>query len=101
MATEMRTLWDIFKAVSADLKAGNIICIIDALDECEDITRKQLVKWFVDLIFEKSKSISLSRFFLKVLMTSRPYQTIEKDFCRVPNVSNSRASVATYLYRLP
>lgn len=83
IAKDMKTLWDILRATSTDREAGNIICVIDALDECEEVSRRLLIKWFVDYI---SKSAPPNGPFLKVLMTSRGYPSIEKAFHFVSHV---------------
>jgi hypothetical protein len=44
MSKEMKTLWDILKAASTDLGVGNIVCVIDGLDECEESLRRLLIK---------------------------------------------------------
>ncbi|KAF8536827.1 hypothetical protein BDD12DRAFT_933421 [Trichophaea hybrida] len=41
------TLWNIFTAAITDLDCGNVICIIDSLDECERSTREKLINYFV------------------------------------------------------
>ncbi|KAI9857467.1 MAG: hypothetical protein M1813_008217 [Trichoglossum hirsutum] len=83
MVTGMTTLWDILRTASTDPGAGNIICVIDALDECEAVSRRDLIRWFVDYFAE---TISPNRPFLKVIMTSRGYRSIEKAFSSVSHV---------------
>jgi hypothetical protein len=39
-----RDLWDILISVTGDYNAGEIICILDALDECEDKGRSQFAE---------------------------------------------------------
>ncbi|OJJ70220.1 hypothetical protein ASPBRDRAFT_105584, partial [Aspergillus brasiliensis CBS 101740] len=66
-------LWSILTSVSANGAAGEIICILDALDECQDEDRKKLidaVKEFYSGPHTNSK--------LKFLITSRPYEHIRR-----------------------
>jgi hypothetical protein len=57
--------------------AGEIICVLDALDECEK--RKEMIDALVQYYAEpKRQSRSLSR--LKFLITSRPYDDLEEGF---------------------
>jgi ankyrin repeat domain-containing protein 50 len=39
-----RDLWDILINAAANHNAGEIICILDALDECEDKGQSQIVE---------------------------------------------------------
>jgi hypothetical protein len=36
-------LWSILIAAAADPDCGNVVCIIDALDECEELSRGLLL----------------------------------------------------------
>lgn len=66
-------LWDILMSVSAQATAGEIICVLDALDECRD--RDELIEavnMFYQGLYKDRK--------LKFLMTSRPYPHIEHRF---------------------
>ena len=83
---ELSALWDIFAAVAADPAAGNIVCVIDALDECEESSRNQLLRWFVPYLTDRPASTSSDSPTLRVLMTSRPYESIERIFHRASNV---------------
>ncbi|PYH64102.1 sex-determining protein fem-1 [Aspergillus vadensis CBS 113365] len=67
------TLWKILMSVSAQATAGEIICVLDALDECRD--RDELIEavsMFYQGLYKDRK--------LKFLMTSRPYPHIEHQF---------------------
>ncbi|OJI88690.1 hypothetical protein ASPTUDRAFT_61269 [Aspergillus tubingensis CBS 134.48] len=67
------TLWNILMSVSAQATAGEIICILDALDECRD--RDELIE-AVNMFYQghyKDRK-------LKFLITSRPYPHIEHLF---------------------
>ncbi|GAQ44901.1 hypothetical protein AtubIFM55763_005606 [Aspergillus tubingensis] len=66
-------LWNILMAVSTNPKADEIICLIDALDECQDEDRNRLINAVNDFYsgpHDNSK--------LKFLITSRPYEHIRR-----------------------
>ncbi|KAE8333333.1 hypothetical protein BDV39DRAFT_188408 [Aspergillus sergii] len=68
-------LWSILVSASANSKAGEIICILDALDECQDSDRNPLISHVKDLYLGHHKSSNL-----KFLITSRPYEHIGRGF---------------------
>lgn len=75
-------LWNILVAAAEGSEAGDIVCVLDALDECEETARNQLVEklaHFFSLVNSSSK--------LKILITSRPYDDLEEKFQRLSNVS--------------
>ncbi|PYH30682.1 sex-determining protein fem-1 [Aspergillus neoniger CBS 115656] len=66
-------LWDLLMSVSAQATVGEIICILDALDECRDRDEFiEAVNKFYQGLYKDRK--------LKFLMTSRPYPHIEHRF---------------------
>jgi hypothetical protein len=73
---EFGTLWKIFTTAATDPGCGNVICVIDALDECEESTRVQLIKCWVDFYSKPNAN----KPFLKFIVTSRPYRSIEAEF---------------------
>jgi ankyrin repeat protein len=79
-------LWDIFLQCSSTSNCGEIICLIDALDECQGESRKMLIDGLTGLYRDSSKQPSRLRF----LVTSRPYDAIEFPFRQLSNT-------ATYL----
>ncbi|KAK4206585.1 hypothetical protein QBC37DRAFT_356693 [Rhypophila decipiens] len=74
--TSFRDLWDLFMAAAIGHKTGEIVCIIDALDECEDSGRNQLI----DAISSFHCHTTTRTPVLKFLLTSRPYQGIARKF---------------------
>lgn len=67
-------LWKTLLEASKDQHAGEIICILDAIDECGDLGRSQLAH-------ELCKVYGGSNDFqLKFLLTSRPYGKIRRHF---------------------
>jgi ankyrin repeat domain-containing protein 50 len=69
-------LWGILIKAANDPKAGEVVCILDALDECEESGRKEIITAlnnFYNNVPEKTPSK------LKFLVTSRPYRDIEQQ----------------------
>ncbi|RYP69685.1 hypothetical protein DL771_005964 [Monosporascus sp. 5C6A] len=65
-------LWDVLIAAAEDENAGEIFCIFDALDECDDQERSYLEKALCDF-YGTERGLNL-----KVLITSRPYSEIRR-----------------------
>ena len=76
-AKEFETLWNIFLNVICDSESKNIICVLDALDECSLSTRGQLLNHLTQL-FSNPASFGSPR--VKFFVTSRPYPSIERPF---------------------
>ena len=70
-------LWNILKEAAADPEAGKITCIIDALDECEELGRNKLLS-VLDRFYNSSTGTNRRNMALKFLITSRPYFHIER-----------------------
>lgn len=69
-------LWAIFMAMVRDANAGDIICVLDALDECNEKEREELVSSIQTLCWEEE----LSSVRLRFLVTSRPYLDLKVTF---------------------
>ncbi|QKX61975.1 uncharacterized protein TRUGW13939_09131 [Talaromyces rugulosus] len=68
-------LWNTFISIAEDENAGGeIIVVLDAIDECEECGRSQLIKSLCKLYGKKRN------FNLKFLLTSRPYGDIRRGF---------------------
>lgn len=67
-------VWDTLINVAEDENAGEIICLLDAIDECENQGRSQLTQKLCQLYAAKRN------FNLKFLLTSRPYSGIRRGF---------------------
>jgi len=87
LLTSFGDLWDIL--ISATTSHGHqkreVVCIFDALDECEKTERNQLI----DAINNFSPQIATGHQPLKFLLTSRPYVDIERRFraeCQLPTI---------------
>ena len=85
---EFSELWEILVKSAEDSMAGEIICILDALDECEESARRQLEEKLYHF-FSSSRRASChnSSLKLKFLITSRPYDGLEQMFQRFSNFS--------------
>ncbi|RPA93500.1 hypothetical protein L873DRAFT_1815655 [Choiromyces venosus 120613-1] len=69
---EVDTLWDILVKVVAEGGCGEVICVVDALDECQERTLDPLIRHITRLPGPQTSHIPL-----KFLVTSRPYHKIE------------------------
>jgi ankyrin repeat domain-containing protein 50 len=74
-------LWKILLSAAEDPEAGEIICILDALDECEESGRIQLINSLTDLYCNATGNRGDAT--LKFLVTSRPYYNIERSFAEL------------------
>ncbi|KAH9235084.1 hypothetical protein K456DRAFT_1834374, partial [Colletotrichum gloeosporioides 23] len=79
-----RDLWSIFAEIVTQEGAGDVICVLDALDECDDRLGDLL-----DALWHLNDSRSYS-FNLKFLFTSRPYDSISRRFQRFRNSGSFR-----------
>ncbi|KAF8532865.1 hypothetical protein BDD12DRAFT_901378 [Trichophaea hybrida] len=81
------TLWNIFTAATTDPECGNVICIIDGLDECEKSTRDKLIHYLFQVFTPPGPiGCNSNEVFLKVIITSRPYVLIERRFRSLPEI---------------
>ncbi|TVY81464.1 Vegetative incompatibility protein HET-E-1 [Lachnellula suecica] len=76
------TTWGILVNAAADPHAGEIICVLDALDECEEEDRYVLIDTLKDFYTRFTGNSSMS---LKFLVTSRPYTDIQRRFTALTN----------------
>jgi hypothetical protein len=77
VSSSFSATWDILIAAASDPHAGEIICVLDALDECEEENRYLLIdalKGFYGGRVGKESRL------LKFLVTSRPYTDIQRRF---------------------
>jgi len=78
MSESLDLLWSLLLDIVQHPEAGQIVCVLDALDECEMSGRKRLIRHlnsFTSVAAEKNAQF-------KFLVTSRPYSTIEDNFNR-------------------
>lgn len=73
--TDFDAVWNIFVNATCESER-QIICVLDALDECQEISRKaiiaKLVNFYSKIEFDRGRKVAL-----KSLVTSRPYANIE------------------------
>ncbi|KAM6476480.1 ankyrin repeat-containing domain protein [Trichoderma sp. SZMC 28011] len=81
---ELWELWDILAMATQDKNAGEIICILDAFDECVNQERQDLAKLLRE--FYGPGGDTKGTVNLKLLITSRPYDTIRRDLIRPFNI---------------
>ncbi|KAI9799667.1 MAG: hypothetical protein M1825_004402 [Sarcosagium campestre] len=65
-------LWRIFLALASDERVGSVRIIIDAIDECEEVTRQRLLERIADLMGDASSVATKHSSCLQFLITSRP-----------------------------
>ena len=73
-------MWAILLHAAADPEAGEIVCVLDALDECEESGRHSLIDALNEFYCGRS---DIEQGFLKFIVTSRPYFDIERRFNKV------------------
>ncbi|SLM33794.1 nacht and ankyrin domain protein [Lasallia pustulata] len=79
-------LWEILVRSARDSEVGEIVFVLDALDECEQNARKQLTEKLVSF-FSQMEPHDNPSFALKFLITSRPYDDLEQNFQPLSGVS--------------
>ena len=71
-------LWGILIKAIADPNAGVVVCVLDALDECVESERYQIIDALKTFFTQAASGQNISQ--LKFLVTSRPYFDIERRF---------------------
>ncbi len=81
-------LWDMLIRATKDPKTGEVVCILDALDECEQQARDklifELVRFYSDEEAQNNPNMKL-----KFLITSRPIDALEIGFSELTSASIS------------
>ncbi|MCJ1359347.1 MAG: hypothetical protein MMC33_009349 [Icmadophila ericetorum] len=65
-------LWRIFTAIANDKKAGPLNIIVDAIDECEENTRKRFLEGIAFLVGNAQSTANSGTPCIKFILTSRP-----------------------------
>ena len=86
LSTIFPKLWSIFITAITDPSVGDITCVLDALDECNE-QQHLLIEALKDFYLSPRNSSSTSR--LKFLITSRPYYDIRRGFDGLLKASNN------------
>jgi hypothetical protein len=98
-------MWELFIALISDSSAGVTILIIDALDECDEKSRNQLLP-LIGHIFDKRRlDPRLEKAKLKLVMTSRREPSLELGLSSLPmmrleleNHKAIRQAIALYIH---
>ncbi|CRG90005.1 Ankyrin repeat, PH and SEC7 domain containing protein secG [Talaromyces islandicus] len=81
-ASSFDELWGILVMASQQPNAGEIACILDGFDECEDQERRRLSQALNDFYSTENETKDMAN--LKFLVTSRPYDKIRQEFQDIP-----------------
>ncbi|KAF1813100.1 HET-domain-containing protein [Eremomyces bilateralis CBS 781.70] len=78
LSQSFHILWSILIKTVADRNAGEVFCVLDALDECAEGGQYQIINALSSFYQQASSGNNASR--LKICVTSRPYPGIERRF---------------------
>lgn len=73
--TSVDTLWKIFLAIVTDPASDGTYCVLDALDECEEASREELLLRLGNHF--RSTDDQLRKGYVNVIITSRPSDSID------------------------
>ncbi|KAK4215150.1 hypothetical protein QBC37DRAFT_282321 [Rhypophila decipiens] len=76
LSGSLPALWSLLEKVVADPRTGSVCFVLDALDECDEISRNDLIERIASFVTGEIGRPSKAKFFL----TSRPYPEIENTF---------------------
>jgi ankyrin repeat domain-containing protein 50 len=79
LAQNFSKLWEILVTCAESSDTGEVVCILDALDECDRNSRAVLLNTLKDFYSQPQHLSDLSSK-LKFLITSRPYDDLESYF---------------------
>ncbi|KAL8710674.1 MAG: hypothetical protein Q9225_007244 [Loekoesia sp. 1 TL-2023] len=82
--TDFDALWTIFMRAAEDPSNREIVCVLDALDECEERSRTILIGKLVQL-FQFRHLDDSGKPILKFLVASRPHYSIIREFKPLTN----------------
>ena len=88
-------LCEIFQAIvtSPERKLSGVVCVVDALDECETASMTKAIRFLTSMIFDSCNSTNEDRW-LKLIVTSRHSQPIDNLFHTLP--SHHRIKLVDY-----
>ncbi|KLU86998.1 hypothetical protein MAPG_06004 [Magnaporthiopsis poae ATCC 64411] len=64
---------------------GRIVCVVDALDECEAASMAKAIRFLVAIIFDDNNNSTDQGGWLKLVVTTRPSQPIDDLFRTLPS----------------
>jgi hypothetical protein len=79
LKSDFHALWQLLLSATNDASSANVICILDAIDECQQPDRGYFIKELKDFYVSSRESVGAETK-LKFLVTSRPYRDIELEF---------------------
>jgi hypothetical protein len=77
VSNSFETTWSILKEAATDPAARKIVCVLDALDECDEDSLELIITSLKALYSDAEHTQALS---VKFLVTSRPYEDIQRHF---------------------
>ena len=83
LTQKVSELWKILLACATSPDFGEIICVLDALDECKNESGQELIKT-LEVFYSQSARPLADDSKLKFLVTSRPYDNLENSFRKFP-----------------
>ncbi|KAF2195851.1 ankyrin [Zopfia rhizophila CBS 207.26] len=72
LANSFSTLWELFLKIAADFRSAPLGVIVDAIDECEEKTRRTFLNAVIQLVHESQELNRQPQSYIKFLITSRP-----------------------------
>ncbi|RMZ90697.1 hypothetical protein DV736_g2091, partial [Chaetothyriales sp. CBS 134916] len=88
LGSMFNTLWDLLLTTSRHPAAGEIICVLDALDECQADARKALLDKLVQFFNASTKDSNPQQPCIKFLITSQYREDIDLRFAKLEPASN-------------
>lgn len=83
----VESLFNILMKVASEPGVGEVVCIFDGLDECDEAVRKELIQRVTTFYTASQSTTTLDTGrVLKFLITSRPYRDIEHEFAVLADV---------------
>ena len=79
LSSMFSTMWEILENAASDTMAGEIVCVLDALDECEEAQQITLIER-LKTFYGRAENSDLPKQKLRFLLTSRPYRNIRTQF---------------------
>ncbi|KAJ5202187.1 hypothetical protein N7449_004266 [Penicillium cf. viridicatum] len=85
LAHSFSELWRLFIQCVGSPKLGEVVCVLDALDECKSDSMQQFLGNLKEFYSKPQLPSSTSK--LKFLVTSRPYDSLEASFQDFPDTT--------------
>ncbi|KAJ9483962.1 hypothetical protein VN97_g9429 [Penicillium thymicola] len=86
LAHNFSELWRLFIQCVGSPELGEVVCVLDALDECRSDSMRQFLGNLKNIYSNPKLSSSTSK--LKFLLTSRPYDSLETSFHDFPDTTS-------------